>query len=95
MVEYSHSNPSISVVIQVKPTIWLWLLLWLVCAPLASWMEIGPLYVLGSIMAVIFTNLSQRKAGEASSYSIFNNFRNLPGQLTADELDRQVRTGQM
>ena len=51
--------------------------------------------MLGSIVAVIFTNLSQRKAGEASSYSIFNNFRNLPGQLTADELDRQVRTGQM
>ncbi|KAL0055170.1 hypothetical protein WJX82_008128 [Trebouxia sp. C0006] len=36
-----------------------------------------------------------RQQGEASAYSIFNNFQELPGQLNAHRLDDQLRHGQM
>lgn len=73
----------------------LYAILWLCGARLSSWLSVGPLYILATIVALIFLNLGQRREGEASAYSIFNNFRALPGQLTADQLDQQVRTGQM
>ena len=57
--------------------------------------QVGPLYVLVSIVAVIFFNLGKRGEGEASAYSIFNGFRELPGQLNAGVLDDQIRRGQM
>ena len=67
----------------------------LALAPLANWLGIGPVYLLTAIIILIFSNLGTRKPGEASAYSLFNRgFRALPGQLTADEVDRQVRTGQ-
>ena len=81
--------------IQVKPAVWLGIFAWLLFAPLASRLGVGELYVLATVVCLIFLNLGQRKEGEASAYSIFNGFRRLPGQLTADELDRQVRTGRM
>lgn len=58
-------------------------------------MQMGPLYVLVSIVAVIFWNLGKRQEGEASAYSMFNGFRELPGQLNAGLLDDQIRRGQM
>lgn len=75
--------------------VWLGLLAWILAAPLAAKFGVGELYVLGTIASLIFCNLGTRKEGEASAYSIFNEFQRLPGQLTADDLDRQVRTGQM
>ena len=57
--------------------------------------QIGPIYVLASIAAVILWNLGKRREGEASAYSIFNEFRELPGQLNAGVLDDQIRRGQM
>jgi hypothetical protein len=47
------------------------------------------------MLAAIFGNLGRRGAGDASAYSIFNNFQRLPGQLDADVVDQQVRRGQM
>ncbi len=58
-------------------------------------MQVGPLYVLVSIVAVIYWNLGTRREGDASAYSIFNGFRELPGQLNAGALDEQIRRGQM
>jgi hypothetical protein len=56
---------------------------------------VGEIYVLLTLMTVIFCNLGTRREGEASAYSIFNNFRELPGQLNANMLDDQLRRGQM
>ena len=57
--------------------------------------QMGALYVLGTLLALILMNLGTRKPGEASAYSVFNNFRELPGQLNANRLDDQIRHGQM
>lgn len=38
------------------------------------------------------TQLGTRKEGEKSAYSVFNdNFETLPGQLTADRINRELR----
>lgn len=57
--------------------------------------QVGPIYILASIIAAMFLNLGKRQPGQASAYTIFNNFRELPGQLNADVLDQQLRTGQL
>ena len=88
-------EPKVELVLQVKSSVWIGLIAWICMAPFAARSGVGELYVLGTIAALIFCNLGTRKEGEASAYSVFNNFERLPGQLTADELDRQVRTGQM
>lgn len=71
-------------------------IVWLCLCPLAARVHVGPLFVLGSIVAVIFINLGTRKPGEQSAYSVFNEgIRALPGQLNADAIDDQMRHGQM
>ena len=45
-----------------------------------------------SAMVAIFTvGLGTRKEGEASAYSIFNGFNELPGAFNAAQLDDQMR----
>jgi len=56
---------------------------------------VGPVYVLCTLLAIIYTNLGRRRAGEASAYSIFNGGRELPGALNAAAIDDQMRRGQM
>ena len=77
------------------PRFWLGVVAWCVGAHLSARAELGPLYILGTIFILIAINLGQRAVGQASAYSIFNNFRRLPGQLTAEDLDHQLRHGQM
>lgn len=57
--------------------------------------QVGEMYVLLTLVTLILCNLGTRREGEASAYSIFNNFRELPGQLNANVLDDQIRRGQM
>ncbi|CAN0842973.1 hypothetical protein LINGRAHAP2_LOCUS3733 [Linum grandiflorum] len=75
---------------------WAGIILWFILAPVANRWHIGPLYILGTGFAIIFLNLGRRQAGELSAYSIFNeDFRELPGTLNADRVDRDIRAGQM
>ncbi|MBA0637904.1 hypothetical protein Godav_024977 [Gossypium davidsonii] len=55
--------------------------------------EVG--LILGTGFCLIFLNLGRRQPGDVSAYSIFNeDFRELPGTLNADAIDRDIRTGQ-
>ncbi|XP_057520339.1 uncharacterized protein LOC130800747 [Amaranthus tricolor] len=75
---------------------WAFIILWFILAPVAHKWDLGPLYILGTGFAIIFWNLGHRQTGELSAYSIFNeDFRELPGTLNADRLDRDIRTGQL
>lgn len=50
------------------------------------------MFVIVSAMVAIFTvGLGTRKEGEASAYSIFNGFNELPGAFNAAQLDDQMR----
>ncbi|KAI5074344.1 hypothetical protein GOP47_0010305 [Adiantum capillus-veneris] len=74
---------------------WIMLLGWFSMAPVAYKWDLGPLYILATAFAVIFFNLGKRQEGDASAYSIFNEgFRELPGTLNAERLDRDIRAGQ-
>eukprot|EP01138_Halocafeteria_seosinensis_P004858 gb/GECG01004967.1/.p1 GENE.gb/GECG01004967.1/~~gb/GECG01004967.1/.p1 ORF type:complete len:132 (+),score=11.25 gb/GECG01004967.1/:1-396(+) len=45
-----------------------------------------------TLMYLMCTQLGTRKKGEKSAYSVFNdNFETLPGQLTAERFDRELR----
>ena len=65
-------------------------------ARLAADYELGPIYIISTIFALMLLNLGQRKEGDWSAYSLFNpGMRRLPGQMTAEDLDAAVRHGQM
>lgn len=54
--------------------------------------ELGSLYIMISILVAMFMNLGERRKGELSAYSVFNKgFRNLPGQLRGEDIDREIR----
>nr|ACU24112.1 unknown [Glycine max] len=74
---------------------WLLIILWFILAPVAHRWDLGPLYILATGFCLILFNLGKRQAGDVSAYSIFNeDFRELPGTLNADRLDRDIRAGQ-
>lgn len=75
---------------------WVLIILWFILAPVAYRWDLGPLYILATGFMIILLNLGQRQSGDLSAYSIFNEgFRELPGTLNADRLDRDIRTGQI
>mmetsp|Transcript_26501 Transcript_26501/g.57820 ORF Transcript_26501/g.57820 Transcript_26501/m.57820 type:complete len:211 (+) Transcript_26501:102-734(+) len=83
-------------VVLIRPLRLLALMLFMAGCVITSRLGLGPVFVLASIIFAIFHNLGKRGEGEASAYSIFNpQVRRLPGQLDADQVDRQIRAGQM
>lgn len=64
-------------------------------AKVASYYDLGPVYILLSIIITIFTHLGRKKEGEASAYSVFNpGVQRLPGEL-GDVIEEQIRRGQI
>jgi hypothetical protein len=54
----------------------------------------GPVAIICVGIGAVFAGLGTRKAGTLSAYSIFNNgFERLPGQLSAADIDREIRGG--
>eukprot|EP01024_Parvocaulis_polyphysoides_P028919 TRINITY_DN2609_c0_g1_i4.p4 TRINITY_DN2609_c0_g1~~TRINITY_DN2609_c0_g1_i4.p4 ORF type:complete len:218 (+),score=25.28 TRINITY_DN2609_c0_g1_i4:112-765(+) len=76
--------------------VYICLTLFVLGGPIAHKYDLGPIYVIGWILLIIFRNLGKRKPGEMSAYSVFNEgFRELPGQFNAQQVDDQVRRGRM
>ncbi|CAD6219921.1 unnamed protein product [Miscanthus lutarioriparius] len=74
---------------------WIIIAMWFLLAPIAQKYDVGPLYILGTGFLIILLNLGRRQQGDVSAYSIFNeDFRELPGTLNADRIDRDIRAGQ-
>lgn len=88
-------NIVLMAIFSINLKAWAVIILWFALAPLAYRWDLGPLYILGTGFAIILLNLGQRQHGDLSAYSIFNeDFRELPGTLNADRLDRDIRAGQ-
>ncbi|CAN6486368.1 unnamed protein product [Victoria cruziana] len=82
-------------IFSISLKMWAIVITWFILAPFAYEWHIGPLYILGTGFCIILFNLGQRRQGDLSAYSIFNDdFRELPGTLNADRLDRDIRAGQ-
>ncbi|TYH96444.1 hypothetical protein ES332_A12G177600v1, partial [Gossypium tomentosum] len=86
---------------------WILVILWFILAHVANKWDLGPIYILGTGFCTIFLNLGRQQPDDVkyplasklqflSAYSIFNeDFRELPGTLNADAIDRDIRTGQL
>ena len=72
---------------------WITALIWLALCRLSHALDLGPVFVVCSGFVAIRRNLGDRKPGEASAYSIFNGFRELPGAFNAAAVDEHVRRG--
>lgn len=95
-LKYKLKIPDLVLVVAFAPglTFYVSLLTWILASKVAAAFELGPPFVIISILALILLNLGKRKEGTLSAYSWFNpNNRNLPGALTAEEFDRQLRRG--
>ena len=53
--------------------------------------DLGPIFVIFTGFACIYFGLGTRQPGEASAYSVFNNFVELPGTYNAAQLEDQLR----
>ncbi|CAI0470960.1 unnamed protein product [Linum tenue] len=96
LVRLKDNDMLLAGLFSLSAKVWAVIILWFILAPVANRWHLGPLYILGTGFAIIFLNLGRRQAGDVSAYSIFNeDFRELPGTLNADRLDRDIRAGQM
>lgn len=76
--------------------VWGGLVAWMALSRVAALHDLGPPFIIATVFVLVLTNLGTRSEGSLSAYSIFNaNARRLPGQLTAETLDGQLRHGQM
>jgi len=76
------------------------LAIWAVLQALFAYVEFGTVFFIVSLMYFIYANLGDHGNVDAqgqkqkSAYSVFNkNQERLPGTLTAEEIDKQLRTG--
>lgn len=85
-------DPVVALCLMPTRRFWMVLFGWIAGWKFASVHGWGAVYLVSTIFVVIVFNLGTRSDGELSAYSIFNEgFRRLPGQLTAEDLDRQMR----
>ncbi|ETO36258.1 SEC-C motif family protein [Reticulomyxa filosa] len=69
----------------------LWLVGWFFVCYL---LEFGVVYLMITIIYLIFTNLGKRKKGELSAYSMFNhNFEQITGTFDGEFYDNMLRHG--
>ncbi|PHU08400.1 hypothetical protein BC332_20260 [Capsicum chinense] len=82
------------VLFSVSLKVWIMIVTWFILASIARRYDVAPLFLLATGFGLIFYNLGHRKQGELSAYSVFNeDFRELPGTLNADHIDRDIRAG--
>lgn len=86
----------VAVLFSIGWRFWAGLALWAALSRVASVYELGPLYMIATVFLLILFNLGTRREGSLSAYSLFNpNMQQLPGQMTMEQLDGQLRRGQM
>ena len=79
---------------RAPPGVWARAGAWLVLALLTVRLQLWPPFLIVSCVWLMWTyGLGERGVGEESAYTVFNNFRALPGQMGADEIQRQVARG--
>jgi hypothetical protein len=87
----------LALMLRISWRVYVGLLAWAALVKIASLFDFGPIVIVGTVfVGIAIAGFTQRKEGSLSAYSLFNpNLQRLPGQLTAEHLDGQVRGGQM
>ena len=86
----------LKVVVRIVSSIslrsWIYATVWSLSWACSVYVEFGSVFVMLSIVGLMFSQLGERKKGELSAYSVFNkNFENILGTLTAEEIDNHIR----
>lgn len=79
------------VVRSVPRGVWLRGAVWFALMLAARSWHFGMPFIIASLCWLMLTNLGTRRAGDASAYTIFNHGVALPGQLDAEDFDRELR----
>ena len=70
------------------PHIAVWLLLW----KLSIFIGFGSLWIMFTLFCVMFMNLGERKPGELSAYSVFNDgFTKILGTISPEQFENEIR----
>ena len=79
---------------QVSLRTWVKLTVWFVLMLVCRRYRLGQPFVITTLIVLMLTNLGERKPGEASAYTVFNEgMRALPGQLRMEDLEGELRHG--
>ena len=96
LVASGMPEPVLALLLSVRVATWLLLVGWCVSCRVAARFDVGGPFVLASAFGLIFANLGTRAPGAPSAYSLFNQgYERLPGDAAPEELDRQLRNGQL
>ena len=79
---------------RAPPMAWLRLTTWAILFFGAKYVGLtGPFLLVSAVHLVYLFGFSERAPGEESAYTVFNNMRALPGQLMAEDLERDLVRG--
>lgn len=67
-------------------------LIWSIVMAIFVYIEFGMLGIFITLFGLLFYNLGERKKGELSAYSVFNdNFQRILGTTTGEDIDNELR----
>jgi hypothetical protein len=70
------------------PHLAVWLLLW----KISIFIGFGSLWIILTLFSVMFMNLGERKPGELSAYSVFNDgFTKILGTISPEQFENEIR----
>lgn len=86
-------GPGVKAALQkVSLRTWFKLSLWLVLMLTCRHYRLGQPFVITTLIVLMLSNLGERKLGEASAYTVFNeDMQPLPGQLRLEDFEREMR----
>lgn len=75
---------------QVPSRTWAKIGGWVILSRVAKHLGFGAPFFIASLIWLMLTNLGERKPGESSAYTVFNQGRALPGQLRQEDFEREL-----
>ena len=78
--------------LHISPKWWIYLFIYSIFSYLFSFIGFGSVWIIITLFGLIFCNLGERKPGEVSAYSVFNDgCRRILGTLTAEQFEKEIR----
>lgn len=87
-----HAPTVVAALRTVGPRTWLKFSIWFVLMLVCRHYRLGQPFVITTLIVLMLSNLGERKPGEASAYTVFNDdMQALPGQLQMEDFEGELR----
>lgn len=87
-----HAPTVVAALRTVGPRTWLKLAVWFALMLVCRHYRLGQPFVITTLIVLMLSNLGERKPGEASAYTVFNDgMEALPGQLMMEDFEGELR----